>query len=575
MADRVGGAVGVGDRPVQHRNRVEAFQVRRVRQDQVGVGDHLRGIRIGVDDARDLVLAARVLVGEPADRLGGVHRRVPAHVRHEHQQRVDLVWIAGPGVADHRMHHAVCRQRVRPRERMVDPARIAVGVDQQVFGCVHEAQRRGVERAVRLAGLAGAVRRRDGLRKRRLVAERTRAVDRAEQQLQQVQCAAGVEAIAVRADAAHRVHRHRAADHLAVFAAVGVGPRDRQRDRMVERGLGEFPRNPADRVGGDTAAFADGIGRVLRIEVAFGDEVERRHCGAAVGERVFADHGRRDIDGVGEGLCSSHCGRRGFCSLPFAQRRGGLGRSCVWAGRITRRRSNPLPTSPCLRKGRGRCGRPIPAQRAPFGVAREQAVVGATGIADYQPMRIGVAHQIIEVDAIGLEQFMDQREREQPVAAGTDADPLVGDRAITAAHRVDDDDLGAARLELAQAELDRIGVVVLGHAPHHEDARVFPVGLAEFPERTAERVQPARRHVDRAEAAVGGVVDRAELLRPPAGQRLALVAAGEERELVGIARADRREPAGRDPQCLVPLDFLELAFAAFAHAQQRLVQPRR
>ena len=60
------------------------------------------------------------------------------------------------------------------------------------------------------------------------------------------------------------------------------------------------------------------------------------------------------------------------------------------------------------------------------------------------------------------------------------------------------------------------------------------------------RVQPAGRHVDRAEAAMRGVVGRAELLRPPAGQRLRLVAAGEEGEFVGIAFADRRQPAGGD-----------------------------
>src|SRR3546814_15764353 len=67
----------------------------------------------------------------------------------------------------------------------------------------------------------------------------------------------------------------------------------------------------------------------------------------------------------------------------------------------------------------------------------------------------------------------------------------------------------------------------------------------------------------------------AERQRPPAGQRLRLVAAGEERELVQVALADRRQPVGGDLQRLVPLDFSELALAAFAHAQQGLFQPRR
>ena len=43
-----------------------------------------------------------------------------------------------------------------------------------------------------------------------------------------------------------------------------------------------------------------------------------------------------------------------------------------------------------------------------------------------------------------LQQLVDQREREQAVGARADADPLVGDRAVAGAHRVDRDDLGAA-----------------------------------------------------------------------------------------------------------------------------------
>jgi hypothetical protein len=66
---------------------------------------------------------------------------------------------------------------------------------------------------------------------------------------------------------------------------------------------------------------------------------------------------------------------------------------------------------------------------------------------------------------------------------------------------------------------------------------------------------------------VRGVIDRAELLRPPAGQRLRLIAAGEEGQLIGIAFADRRQPAGGDAQRLVPFDFAEFALAALAHAQ--------
>src|SRR3546814_12785748 len=78
--------------------------------------------------------------------------------------------------------------------------------------------------------------------------------------------------------------------------------------------------------------------------------------------------------------------------------------------------------------------------------------------------------------------------------------------------------------------------MVLGDPEQHEIAGVVPVGLTELPERAADAVEAGGRHVHRAEAAVGSEVRRAELRRPPAGQRLALVAAGEEREAPGLRR---------------------------------------
>ncbi len=74
---------------------------------------------------------------------------------------------------------------------------------------------------------------------------------------------------------------------------------------------------------------------------------------------------------------------------------------------------------------------------------------------------------------------------------------------------------------------------------------------------------------------MGRVIGRTELARPPTGQRLALVTAGKEGELARIALADPAEPVRSYAQRLVPLDFLELAAAAFADAEQRLSQPRR
>src|SRR3546814_12210632 len=115
--------------------------------------------------------------------------------------------------------------------------------------------------------------------------------------------------------------------------------------------------------------------------------------------------------------------------------------------------------------------------------------------------------------------------------------------------------------------------LVLGDPEQHEIAGVVPVGLTELPERAADAVEAGGRHVHRAEAAVGSEVRRAELRRPPAGQRLALVAAGEEREAPGVTTACRAQPVRRQSQGLFPLAFLELAAAPFADAQQGLADP--
>ena len=202
-------------------------------------------------------------------------------------------------------------------------------------------------------------------------------------------------------------------------------------------------------------------------------------------------------------------------------------------------------------------------------------MVGSARRIDHQPAGIGVAHQVVDIDFTGTQQFMDQRHDEQAVGARPDSDPFVGDCRIAGAHRVDADELGAARLQFADAGLDRVGIVILGDAEHQEIFGPIPVRFAELPERSADGVEPGCRHVDRAEAAMGRIIRRAELLRPPSGQRLTLVTTGEEGELLRIACADIAEPFLRNGQRLVPLDFLELGLAALADPLQRLLQPRR
>ena len=117
--------------------------------------------------------------------------------------------------------------------------------------------------------------------------------------------------------------------------------------------------------------------------------------------------------------------------------------------------------------------------------------------------------------------------------------------------------------------------MVFRDAEQHEVAGVLPVGLAELPERAAECVEARGRHVDRAEAAVRGIVHGAVLLREPTGERLALIAAGEEGELTRVAAAYIAEPLRCSCQRLVPGDFRKLARAARPDALERSAQPRR
>ena len=172
---------------------------------------------------------------------------------------------------------------------------------------------------------------------------------------------------------------------------------------------------------------------------------------------------------------------------------------------------------------------------------------------------------------------MHERQCQQAVGAGPDRHPFIGDRRIARAHRVDRHELRAALLELVETDLDRVRGMIFGHAPQQEILGVVPIGRTELPERVADGVQAGDGHVHRAEATVRGPVRRAELLRPEAGQRLHLVASGEEGELGRIGRADLRQARRQQVERLVPFDFDEVTGAPFAAwtALQRFLKLRR
>lgn len=72
-----------------------------------------------------------------------------------------------------------------------------------------------------------------------------------------------------------------------------------------------------------------------------------------------------------------------------------------------------------------------------------------------------------------------------------------------------------------------------------------------------------------------GEIRRAEHLRPPPGEALRLVAAGEERKSFRRAGPDRGKPVNRHRQRLVPRDRLERARAARPDPAQGGRQSRR
>ena len=522
-ADRVGGGVGLGDRAVQQRDAVVPFKVGGVGQDQVGVGDHFRAIGVGIDDVRDDVSAVRIGVGEHLHHPAGVHRRVPRHVGHVEEQRVDLVRVARVRVADHHMHQAVGGHRVFPRERLVDPGGVAVVVKAKVVGAVDVAEVGPVQRC---AGGDFAMRfgmRGGGFGVGWFEAKAAGGFDRAEQDLQDMQRPRRLEAVGMRRDTAHGVEADGAAGHGGVGSPTEVGPCAVQGDRVVEGGAGDFGGELADAGRGDAGGAGHGFGGVIIAEIPVGHVVQ---------DRAVGDPG-----------------------VPVSSGQVGL---------------YPLAVPRCQP-----AGAVVDDLRFAVFVTQEQAVLGGIGVFVDQHGRVGEAGEVGQVDAACLHQQVDEGEDEQAIRAGGDAIPVVGDGVIAGADRVYGDDFGVSGFQFAEADFDRVAVMILGDAEQQEHLGVVPVGLAEFPERASQSVDPGGGHVDRAKATVGGIVRGAVGLGPEAGERLRLVAAGEEGEFFGSGGADRLQPVGRLLQRLIPSDFFELAGATRAGAPQRVAQSGR
>ena len=105
-------------------------------------------------------------------------------------------------------------------------------------------------------------------------------------------------------------------------------------------------------------------------------------------------------------------------------------------------------------------------------------------------------------------------------------------------------------------------MMILGRAQHHEQLCAIKVRTTELPEGAPDGVDHPRGHVDRAKAAVRGVVRRAELPGEQAGESLHLVASREQRKTPRVGGAYFRKAIFEDPKRIIPRDRLEVGRAA-------------
>lgn len=209
--------------------------------------------------------------------------------------------------------------------------------------------------------------------------------------------------------------------------------------------------------------------------------------------------------------------------------------------------------------------------------ADEHAEIVRRRVEVHQFGRVGVIDQEVAVVKPLIDDLVGNRQQQRAVGARLDRHPFIGDRRVAGTHRVDRDESPAASLELGDRHLERVRVMILGGTDHHEQLGAVEVGSAELPERSADRVDQAGRHVDRTEAAVRRIVGRAELARKHAGQGLHLVTPGEQRELFRVLGTQLCQTFVHDLERLVPGDLFEVGLAACTTGtpQQRSGQARR
>ena len=189
-----------------------------------------------------------------------------------------------------------------------------------------------------------------------------------------------------------------------MLPAPRVGPGYRQLNFFVARGNAHFVRQPANGIGRDAGDTLGPFGRVLLDALL--EQLESRLDRRAVIEFEAAHHARIAVVTV----------------------------------RRHRLLQVTIPPQLVFRFDTGFFDLHVASQK--------QAVFVAVGIDVDQVGGIGITRQEFAVVQTQGNDFADDREQQRAVGSGPNRHPLVGDRGITGAHRVDGDELAAVALEL-------------------------------------------------------------------------------------------------------------------------------
>src|SRR5471032_2525099 len=191
----------------------------------------------------------------------------------------------------------------------------------------------------------------------------------------------------------------------------------------------------------------------------------------------------------------------------------------------------------------------------------EQAEVLAPFVEIDEVGSVRIALHELVVPGVGCNQLVEKRHEQRAVGAGLDRYPFVGNGGVTGAYGIDRDKASARTLELRDGDLQRIRMMIFRRADHEEQLGAVEIGTAELPERSADRVDHAGRHVRRTKTAVSRIVRRTELFGEEPCQRLHLIAAGKEREFLWVRSANSGKALFEDIEGDFPRHRFELRAA--------------